>query len=89
MGTAIILVFYRNDSKGEKNDYTIEAYWSNDSKKLIVSKFDRRNTRRLLMYKTDVEGISIQEIVSYEELAGDSVVTMADFTFSVLPIRME
>lgn len=71
--------FTRNDSKGEKNDYTIEVYWSNDSKKLIVPKFDRRNTRRLLMYKTDVEGYQ-SEIVSYErELAGDSVVTMADF----------
>lgn len=69
----------RNDSKGEKNDYSIEVYWSQDSKKLIVPRFDRRNTRRLQMYKVDVEGYQ-SEIVSYErELAGDSVVTTAEY----------
>jgi len=69
----------RNDSKGEKNEYSIEVYWSKDSKKLIVPRFDRRNTRRLQMYKVDVEGYQ-SEIVSYErELAGDTVLTMSDF----------
>jgi dipeptidyl-peptidase 4 len=71
--------FTRNDSKGEKNDYQIQVYWSKDSKKIIVPKFDRRETRRLLMYKVDVEGYQ-SEIVSYErELAGDTIMTMADF----------
>lgn len=69
----------RNDSKGEQNDYTIEAYWSKDSKKLIVPRIDRRNTRRLQLYKVDVKGFQ-SEIVSYErELAGDSIVTLSDF----------
>lgn len=69
----------RNDSRGEGNEYSIEVYWTPDSRKLIVPRFDRRNTRRLQMYKVDVEGFQ-SEIVSYErELAGDSVVTTADF----------
>ena len=69
----------RNDSKEEKDNFSIEVYWSDDSKKIIVPKFDRRNTRRLQLYKTDVEGYQ-SEIISYErELAGDSIVTMADF----------
>lgn len=77
-GHSLSWYFTRNDSKGEKNDYTIDATWSNDSKKLIVPKIDRRNTRRLLLYKVDVKGYQ-SEIVSYErELAGDTVVTMAD-----------
>lgn len=77
-GHSLSWYFTRNDSKGEKNDYTIDVTWSNDSKKLIVPKIDRRNTRRLLMYKVDVKGYQ-SEIVSYErELAGDTVVTMAD-----------
>ncbi len=76
--------FTRNDSKGEKNDYTIDVTWSKDSKKLIVPKIDRRKTRRLLMYKVDVKGYQ-SEIVSYErELAGDTIVTMADlYVFDV------
>lgn len=69
----------RNDSEGEKNDYSIEAYWSSDSRKLIVPRLDRRNTRRLQLYKVDVKGYQ-SEIVSYErELAGDTIVTTADF----------
>lgn len=69
----------KNDSKGEQNDYSIEVYWSRDSKHLIVPRFDRRNARRLLLYKVDVEGYQ-SEIVSYERgLAGDSIVPMVEF----------
>lgn len=69
----------RNDSKGEKNDYSIEVYWSDDSQKLIAPKLDRRNTRRLQLFKVDVDGYQ-SEIVSYERsLAGDTAVTIADF----------
>jgi dienelactone hydrolase len=72
--------FTRNDSKGEQNEYSIEVYWSKDSKKLIVPRYDRRNVRRLqLMKYDDVEGFQ-SELISYERaLAGDTVLTMADF----------
>lgn len=72
--------FTRNDSKGELNEYSIEVYWSKDSKKLIVPRYDRRNVRRLqLMKYDDVEGFQ-SELISYERaLAGDTVLTMADF----------
>ncbi|MCB8964973.1 MAG: DPP IV N-terminal domain-containing protein [Bacteroidales bacterium] len=71
--------FTKNDSRREPNDYIIEVYWSNDSKKLIVPRFDRRNVRRLQLYKVDVEGYQ-SEIVSYERgLAGDTLLTMVDF----------
>lgn len=69
----------RNDSRGEKSSYEIEAYWSPDSKKLIVPREDRRRTRRLQLYRIDVDGPQ-SEIVSYErQLAGDTSLTMATF----------
>ncbi|MDI3526961.1 MAG: hypothetical protein PWR03_1144 [Tenuifilum sp.] len=71
--------FTRNDTKGEKNDYNIEVYWSKDSKKLIVPRYDRRNTRRLYLLKHSNEGYQ-GEVVSYERgLAGDSAIAMVVF----------
>ena len=78
-GHTLSWYFTRNDSKGEKNDYNIEVYWSQNSQKLIVPKLDRRNTRWLQLFKVDVEGYQ-SEIVSYERsLAGDTAVTMVDY----------
>ena len=79
-GCSLDWYFTRNDSKGEQNEYSIEVYWSMDSKKLIVPRYDRRNVRRLqLMKYDDVEGFQ-SELISYERaLAGDTVLTMTDF----------
>ncbi|HAN77707.1 MAG TPA: hypothetical protein DCQ31_08010, partial [Bacteroidales bacterium] len=65
-----------NDSKGEKNDYSIEVYFSADSSKIIIPRFNREKTRRLQLYKSSVEGSYQSEIISYERsLAGDTNLT--------------
>lgn len=77
--------FTRNITKNEPNDYQIEAYWSTDSRKLIVPQYHRENVRNLYLYKVDNETMQA-EIVSYERgLAGDTNVTKTDFYLFDIP----
>jgi len=72
--------YTKNESLGKEEEYEIDAYWSPDSKKIIVPRFNRDHARKLYMYKTQPEKGFRAEVFSYERpIAGDSLVTTKEY----------
>lgn len=77
--------YTQNISANEPEDPYMVAYWSKDSKWLVVPRYDRRKAQKLYMMKTTPDNGFRSEVYAYERpLAGDSLVTTIDYyTFNV------
>ena len=70
---------------GEKYSYALEAYWSNDSKKIIVPKFNRSKTLYMNMLKWEPEDGLRPHLMSYERaMPGETDLTTV--TYSVIDV---
>jgi len=69
-----------NESNPIKKQADILVYWSPDSKKLIVPRYNRTNAQKLYLLKTTPKKGFRSELYSYERpLAGDSLLTTIEY----------
>jgi Dipeptidyl peptidase IV (DPP IV) N-terminal region./Prolyl oligopeptidase family. len=79
-GTSISWYFVRNESKNQPMEYEIDAYWSPDSRYLICTKYNRKHTQKLFMYKSKPKDGFRAEVYSYERpIAGDKDLTRVSY----------
>ncbi len=86
-GGSISWYFTQNESANQAVEFEIDVDWSKDGKKLLISRYDRRNAQKLYMYKSLPEKGWRSEIYSYyRPLAGDSLVTTVEYYVANLEI---
>jgi dipeptidyl-peptidase 4 len=78
--TSFSWYYIQNESKSEIEKPEIEVYWSPDSKKLIIPKYNRQNEGKLYMYDSSPDEGWRSDVYSYRRaIAGDSLVTMVEY----------
>ena len=79
-GTSISWYFVKNESANQQDQFEIDASWSPDSKYLICSKYNRKHTKNLYLYKSSPEKGFRAEVYSYERpIAGDKDLTRVSY----------
>ncbi|MCT4637232.1 MAG: prolyl oligopeptidase family serine peptidase [Bacteroidales bacterium] len=79
-GESLSWYFVKNESKNTPDKFDIEVYWTNNSKKIIVPRYNREHARKLYMYRSLPDDGTRASILSYERpIAGDSLVTTVDY----------
>lgn len=69
-----------NESKDEQEKAEIDVYWSPDSKKILIPKYNRKNEGKLYMYDSSPDEGWRSDIYSYRRaIAGDSLVSMVEY----------
>jgi dipeptidyl-peptidase-4 len=79
-GSAYNWYFFKDDFLNERYDYDLEAYWSPDSKKIIVPVFDRSKTQYMHAMKWVPEKGLLPHPISYERaMPGDTNLTTSTY----------
>ncbi len=79
-GESLSWYFVKNESKNTPDKFEIEIYWTKDSKKIVVPRYNREYARKLYMYRSLPEDGTRASILSYERpIAGDSLATTVDY----------
>jgi dipeptidyl-peptidase-4 len=79
-GSAYNWYFFKDDFLNERYDYDIEAYWSPDSKKIIIPVFDRSKTQYMHAMKWVPENGLRPHPISYERaMPGDTNLTTVTY----------
>lgn len=79
-GESLSWYFVKNESKNTPDKFDIEVYWTNNSKKIIVPRYNREHARKLYMYRSLPDDGTRASILSYERpIAGDSLVATVDY----------
>lgn len=73
-----------DESKGEEYDPSIFIRWSDDSKKFVCSRLDRRNVGKLFLYQSLPDSGMRAKVWSYERaLPGEDPITSEYYVFDV------
>jgi len=89
-GASLSWYHIKNESTGGKDDPYIEVYWSPNSEKLIVPRYDRRNAENLYLFESTPEEGFRSNVYSYERpLAGDSLLTTVEYVMFDIDSRQQ
>ena len=73
-----------DESVGEKYDPSIYIKWSNDSKRFVCSRLDRRKVEKLYLYQSSPDSGFRAKVWSYERaLPGENPITTEYYVFDV------